>query len=203
MRPHCRRRTITRPLLVVPYMWIGDFMRGHTVIRVLKTALAQSAHRYAGHFPVRPAGRLHARRSLRPSFGDLPRSRLAVARQWELAGAAAGSELRHRDRPAPHLEIGRLPPRLAGIPERVGFCRRSQIRPDQTDGRWGEKGPGPASSTRTLPLALPEGTPLPPGMAGAAAQCSRRGKAEPLAASEPAGQRSPPVAAGSGIGRHI
>src|SRR2546426_16020 len=26
----------TRPVLVVPYMWIGDFVRGHTVVRVLK-----------------------------------------------------------------------------------------------------------------------------------------------------------------------
>src|SRR6266487_2868408 len=26
----------TRPILVVPYMWIGDFVRGHTVVRVLK-----------------------------------------------------------------------------------------------------------------------------------------------------------------------
>src|SRR6266849_6276861 len=26
----------TRPILVVPYTWIGDFVRGHTVVRVLK-----------------------------------------------------------------------------------------------------------------------------------------------------------------------
>jgi len=26
----------TRPILVVPYMWIGDFVRGHTVVRVLR-----------------------------------------------------------------------------------------------------------------------------------------------------------------------
>ena len=26
----------TRPILIIPYMWIGDFVRGHTVIRVLK-----------------------------------------------------------------------------------------------------------------------------------------------------------------------
>ena len=26
----------TRPILVVPYMWIGDFVRGHTVVRVFK-----------------------------------------------------------------------------------------------------------------------------------------------------------------------
>jgi len=26
----------TRPILIVPYMWIGDFVRNHTVVRVLK-----------------------------------------------------------------------------------------------------------------------------------------------------------------------
>ena len=26
----------TRPILIVPYMWIGDFVRGHSVVRVLK-----------------------------------------------------------------------------------------------------------------------------------------------------------------------
>jgi len=28
--------TDTRPLLIVPYNWIGDFVRGHTVVRVAK-----------------------------------------------------------------------------------------------------------------------------------------------------------------------
>ncbi len=26
----------TRPILIIPYMWIGDFVRGHTVVRALK-----------------------------------------------------------------------------------------------------------------------------------------------------------------------
>ena len=29
----------TRPLLIVPYNWIGDFVRGHTVVRVAKQRL--------------------------------------------------------------------------------------------------------------------------------------------------------------------
>ncbi|TJX00451.1 lipopolysaccharide heptosyltransferase II, partial [Neisseria gonorrhoeae] len=28
--------TDTSPILIIPYMWIGDFVRGHTVVRVLK-----------------------------------------------------------------------------------------------------------------------------------------------------------------------
>ena len=27
-----------RPILVVPYMWIGDFVRCHTVVKLLKAA---------------------------------------------------------------------------------------------------------------------------------------------------------------------
>jgi len=29
-------RVDASPILIVPYMWIGDFVRGHTVVRVLK-----------------------------------------------------------------------------------------------------------------------------------------------------------------------
>src|ERR1700721_3357677 len=74
----------TRPILIVPYMWIGDFVRGHTVVRVLKQ-----------RWPNRP-GDLLATSLCAPLVDympgvrsgivwNLPRSRLAVARQWALA----------------------------------------------------------------------------------------------------------------------
>src|SRR4249919_2321995 len=73
----------TSPILIIPYMWIGDFMRGHTVVRVLKQ-----------RWPNRPVDLL-ATSLCAPLVDympgvrsaivvDLPRSRLAVARQWEL-----------------------------------------------------------------------------------------------------------------------
>src|ERR1700757_2614037 len=31
-----------RPILIVPYMWIGDFVRGHTVVRLLRTRFPNS-----------------------------------------------------------------------------------------------------------------------------------------------------------------
>ncbi len=75
----------TRPILIVPYMWIGDFVRGHTVVRVLKQ-----------RWPNRPIDLLVTRLcaplvdympGVRAGIvWDLPRSRLAVARQWGLAG---------------------------------------------------------------------------------------------------------------------
>src|SRR3954463_14844744 len=74
----------TRPILVVPYMWIGDFVRGHTVVRVLKQ-----------RWPNRPVDLLSTSLcaplvDYMPGVRwaivwDLPRSRLAVGRQWQLA----------------------------------------------------------------------------------------------------------------------
>src|SRR4030088_2716418 len=83
----------TRPILIVPYMWIGDFVRGHTVVRVLKQ-----------RWPNRPVDLL-ATSLCAPLVDympgvrlgivwDLPRSRLAVAKQWRLAGGAAGGGIR-------------------------------------------------------------------------------------------------------------
>src|SRR5436305_13738209 len=74
----------TRPILIIPYMWIGDFVRGHTVVRVLNRRwpnrrvdlLATSlCAPLVDYMPgVRAA-----------IIMDLPRSRLAVAKQLGLA----------------------------------------------------------------------------------------------------------------------
>src|SRR5436853_2942167 len=74
----------TRPILIIPYMWIGDFVRGHTVVRVLKQ-----------RWPNRPVDLL-ATSLCAPLVDympgvrsaivwDLPRGRLALAKQWGLA----------------------------------------------------------------------------------------------------------------------
>src|SRR5712672_2401647 len=80
----------TRPILIVPYMWIGDFVRGHTVVRVLRQ-----------RWPNRPVDLLvtslcaplvdYMPRVRAGIVWDLPRGRLAVIKQ---AGLAA--ELRAR-----------------------------------------------------------------------------------------------------------
>src|SRR5437899_9032810 len=74
----------TRPILIVPYMWIGDFVRGHSVVRVLNQ-----------RWPNRPVDLLTTALSaplvdympgVRSGIvWDLPRGRLAVAKQWGLA----------------------------------------------------------------------------------------------------------------------
>jgi len=76
----------TRPILIVPYMWIGDFVRGHTVVRVLRQ-----------RWPNRPIDLL-ATSLCAPLVDympgvrsgivwDLPRSRLAIGKQRGLAAA--------------------------------------------------------------------------------------------------------------------
>src|SRR3569623_584575 len=77
-------RSDTRPILIIPYMWIGDFVRNHTVIRVLKE-----------RWPNRPVDHLTTTHcaplvdylpGVRQGFvWDLPRGRLAVRRQFGLA----------------------------------------------------------------------------------------------------------------------
>src|SRR6202158_187999 len=127
----------TRPILIVPYMWIGDFVRGHTAVRVLKQ-----------RWPNRPIDLL-ATSLCAPLVDympgvragivwDLPRSRLAVARQWGLAA---------RVRAGKHGTAIVLPrtweaasaPALAGIPERLGFGGDARGGPIYR-WRWGEAG---------------------------------------------------------------
>ena len=147
----------TRPILIVPYMWIGDFVRGHTVVRVLKQ-----------RWPKRPIDLLTTSLcaplvdympGVRSGIvWDLPRSRLAVARQWGLAG-----RLRARNyRTAlilPRTWKSALAPALAGIKERVGFVGEARFGLINKL-RWGEKAL-PRFIDKNAALALPDGAPLP------------------------------------------
>ncbi len=148
----------TRPILLVPYMWIGDFVRGHTVVRVLRQ-----------RWPNRPIDLLATSLcaplvdympGVRSSIVcDLPRSRLAVATQWQLA-----AELRGRNYGTaivlPRTWKSAIAPALAGIPERVGFVGEARFGLINR-WRWGEKAL-PRFIDKNAALALPEGSPLPP-----------------------------------------
>src|SRR2546423_8672624 len=148
----------TRPILIVPYMWIGDFVRGHTVVRVLKQ-----------RWPNRPVDLLTTSLcaplvdympGVRTGIvWDLPRSRLAVARQWALA-----AELRQRGYGTalvlPRTWKAGIAPALAGIPERVGFVGEARFGLIN-HWRWGEKAL-PRFIDKNAALALPDGAPLPP-----------------------------------------
>src|SRR3954451_4529633 len=147
----------TRPILIIPYMWIGDFVRGHTVVRVLNQ-----------RWPNRPVDLLAT--SLCAPLVDympgvrsaivcnLPRGRLALAKQWELA-----TRLRERNYGTalvlPGTWKSAIAPALAGIPERKGFV--GEVRFGLLNRlRWGERAL-PRFIDKNASLALPDGAPLP------------------------------------------
>src|SRR6516225_4193000 len=108
-----------RPILIIPYMWIGDFVRGHTVVRLLKE-----------RWPNRPIDLLTTSLCAplvdympgvrAPIVWDLPRSRLALAKQWGLAALLRAKGYRTA-LVLPRTWKSALAPALAGIPERIGF----------------------------------------------------------------------------------
>src|SRR3954471_2082309 len=139
-------------------MWIGDFVCGHSGVRAPNQ-----------RWPTRPVDLLTTSLcaplvdympGVRSAIvSDLPRSRLAVARQWELARqfrkAGYGTAL-----VLPRTWKSAIAPALAGIPERVGFvgeARLGLINPwrggEKALRRFIDKNPA---------LALPDGAPLPP-----------------------------------------
>src|SRR5215467_5195074 len=147
-----------RPILIIPYMWIGDFVRGHTVVRLLKE-----------RWPNRPIDLLTTSLCAplvdympgvrAPIVWDLPRSRLAVAKQWGLARL-----LKRRNYQTalilPRTWKSAIAPALAGIPERVGFVGEARFGL-VNQWRWGEKAL-PRFIDKNAALALPDGAPLPP-----------------------------------------
>src|SRR6202051_2578833 len=107
------------PILLVPYMWIGDFVRCHTVVRLLRE-----------RFPSRPIDMLTTRMvaalidympgARRGIVFDLPRKRIAFSEHRALAdllrAEAYGDALI-----MPRTWKSALAPFLAGIPRRTGF----------------------------------------------------------------------------------
>src|SRR5215208_4418249 len=108
-----------RPILLVPYMWIGDFVRCHTVVKLLKA-----------RFPARPVDVLSTTLcapladympELRQAIVlDLPRKRLSFSEHQALA-ARLKRESYGTALIMPRTWKAALAPFLAGIPERVGW----------------------------------------------------------------------------------
>jgi heptosyltransferase II len=124
------------PVLIVPYMWIGDFVRCHSVVKVLKA-----------RWPHRPidlitsslcAPLLDYMPGVRQGIVcDLPRRRLPIGRY-----RALGQQLK-AERYGTALIMLRtwksaLAPFLAGIPERTGFVGELRFGLIN-DLRWGER----------------------------------------------------------------
>src|SRR3954463_12871053 len=150
--------TSTSPILVVPYMWIGDFVRCHTVVRLLRE-----------RWPQRPIDLLTSRNNAplldympgvrKGIVWDLPRRRLPLGQYRELArrlqaeGYGTALIMLRTWKAA-------LAPFLARIPERVGFFGEGRFFL-LNDLRWGERRL-PRMIDRCAALALPPDEPLPP-----------------------------------------
>ena len=151
------RDSRSSPILVVPYMWIGDFVRCNSVIKLLKA-----------RFPDRPVDVLSTtlcapltdympglRRAI---VVDLPRSRIALTEQLALARRLKrenyGSAL-----VMPRTWKSALAPYLAGIPERTGFVGEMRFAL-LNDLRYGERRL-PRMVDRCAALALPRAVALP------------------------------------------
>src|SRR3974390_1018966 len=73
-----------RPILIVPYVWIGDFVRCHSVVRLLRAAESDrpvdivSSTRWAPLADYMPGVR-------RAIVADLPRRRLGLTEQLRLS----------------------------------------------------------------------------------------------------------------------
>jgi heptosyltransferase II len=145
------------PILVVPYMWIGDFVRCHSVVKLLKA-----------RFPDRPVDVLSTTLcapltdympGLRQAIVvDLPRSRIALKHQLALARRLSqenyGSVL-----VMPRTWKSALAPFMARIPERTGFVGEMRFVL-LNDIRRGEK-KLPRMVDRCAALALPPAAALP------------------------------------------
>src|SRR5512132_4257655 len=108
-----------KPILIVPYVWIGDFVRCHSVVKLLRAQAPGRPVDIVSNTLCAPlADYMPGIR--RVIVADLPRRRLGIARQRELAVKLRAGDYGQA------LVMSRkwkaaLAPWLAGIPVRTGF----------------------------------------------------------------------------------
>jgi heptosyltransferase-2 len=145
------------PILIVPYMWLGDFVRCHTVVRLIK---AREPRRPIDLLTTETAAPLldYMPGVRKGVVCDLPRNRLAFAEHRALA-----ARLRQEGY-GQALVMSRkwkaaLTPYLAGIPLRTGFFGEWRFALIN-DLRFGES-KLPRMLERCVALAYPDGAALP------------------------------------------
>jgi heptosyltransferase-2 len=146
-----------RPILIVPYMWIGDFVRCHSVVRVLNE-----------RFPGRPVDMLASKLTApltqfmpgvrKAVTFDIPRKTAAFSENFTLA------KLLREENYGTALIMPRkwkaaFAPWWAGIPERTGVLGEARVLL-LNDIRWDEK-VHKRMIDQSCALALPKGAALP------------------------------------------
>ena len=113
------------PVLIVPYMWIGDFVRCHTVIRLLRERNPGLAIDVLTTSVVAPL--LDYMPGVRKGIiADLPRKKLAFGRHRALASQLKAEGYAHV-LVMPRTWKSALAPCLAGIPLRTGFVGEARF----------------------------------------------------------------------------
>ncbi len=145
------------PILIVPYMWIGDFVRCHSVVKLLRA-----------RWPDRPidlltttlcAPLIDYMPGVRQAIvSDLPRGRLPLGRYRALA-ARLRAEGYGTAIVMPRTWKSALLPWLAGIRERIGFVGEARFFLIN-DLRFGER-KLERMIDRMAALAFPKGATLP------------------------------------------
>ena len=146
------------PILIVPYMWIGDFVRCHSVVQLLRQRFPSRAVDMLTSSLCAPLTNYMP--GLRQAVvADLPRRRVSLREHTALA-----SRLREEGYDTalimPRTWKAALAPFLAGIPERTGFAGEARFVL-LNDVRFGEK-KLPRMVDRCAALAFPAGARLPP-----------------------------------------
>jgi heptosyltransferase-2 len=145
------------PILIVPYVWIGDFVRCHSVVELLRSDAPDRPVDIVSSTLCAPLADYMpgVRRAI---VIDLPRRRLGVALQRQLAGRL------REGRYGQALVMSRkwkaaLAPWLAGIPLRTGFAGEFRFGL-LNDVRWGER-KLPRMIDQMGALAMAKGATLP------------------------------------------
>jgi heptosyltransferase II len=146
------------PVLIVPYVWIGDFVRCHSVVKLLRSQAPDRPVDIVSSTLCAPLADYMpgVRRAI---VIDLPRRRIGVALQRQLA-----ARLREENYGQALVMLrtwkSALAPYLAGIPLRTGFAGEFRIGL-LNDVRWGER-KLPRMIDRMGALAMAKGAILPP-----------------------------------------
>jgi heptosyltransferase-2 len=146
------------PVLIVPFVWIGDFVRCHSVVKLLRARAPDGPVDIVSNTLCAPLADYMpgVRRAI---VADLPRRRLGMALQQELAGRLRKGQYGQA------LVMSRkwkaaLAPWLAGVPIRTGFAGEFRFGL-LNDVRFGER-KLPRMIDQMGALALPKAA-VPPG----------------------------------------
>ncbi len=145
------------PVLIVPYVWIGDFVRCHSVVKLLRAQAPDRPVDIVSSTLCAPLADYMP--GIRKAIvADLPRGWIGVAQQRQLAGTLRAEHYGQA------LVMSRkwkaaLAPWLAGIPLRTGFAGEARFGLIN-DTRWGER-KLPRMIDQMGALALPNGASLP------------------------------------------